>query len=165
MDVFPNKPTSAKLNTKSFRGSEINTVFARFMPMFYAHINRILNHFKTGKYDLNENQIKVIMAVSYLGQVSPSQLSRTFHIFKGSLTTIIRSLVSMELLSHRADPHDARKYYLTITEKAQAFILEKNTHDEQHLDKLFSDMPDSDLHKVCEGLSILSDYLEKSGAE
>ncbi len=162
MSVLSDKPKDGLPHTEPLRGSEINEAFARFMPMFYAHINSILNRYKTNQYDLNENQIKVIMAVSFLGQMSPVQISRDLHIFKGSLTTIIRGLIEMGMLNRRDDPHDARKYYLSATDKARMLIREKTARDAARMNELFLNMPDADFDKVCKGLSILSDYLKET---
>lgn len=150
------------LKTKPFRGTEIEQVIAKFMPMFYTHINCIINRYKTEQFELNENQIKVIMAVNHLGEMSPVQISRDLHIFKGSLTTMIRGLMAMGMLTRREDPNDARKYYVSTTDKARQFIREKKAQEAQLFDKLFYNMPEADLKKVCEGLLILSEYLMKA---
>lgn len=160
MSESPDPTIADAQNIRPLRGGEINAAFSRFMPMFYAHINPIFNRYRSALYDLNENQIKVVMAVRHLGCASPAELNHTLHIFKGSLTTIIRSLIEAGLLIRSDDPLDARKYYLTVTAKANALIREKTIRDVQRLDELFLDMPDSDLRKVCEGLSTLSAYLE-----
>ena len=146
-----------------WRGKQMDSVLSGFMPMFYTYINRILNHFKNQQFELNENQIKVIMTVSYVGEISPAEISRVLHIFKGSLTTMIRKLVNMQMLIRHDDPQDARKYYLTLSKKAQAFIDAKQARDIRSLDQLFLEMPEGDFLKVCEGITILADYLKEKG--
>ena len=162
MDITPNKKAGAIPDTRQ-QGSHINAALKRFMPLFIQYIHPVLHRYKTNRYDLHENQIKVIMAANLLGQVTPTQLSDALILQKGSLTTIIRSLVGQGLLERSNAPDDARKYYLSVTDAGRAFIHEKNILDVQHFGVLFADMPPADVQKVCDGLGTLSDYLEKAG--
>lgn len=157
----PDNYGDVDLSVHQNHGDRINWAFTQFMPMFYAHINCIINRYKSDQYDLNESQIKIIMAVDHLGEMSPVQISKDLHIFKGSLTTMIRGLIAMGMLTRKDDPSDARKYYLSATNKARRLIGEKKIHDAKILDELFSSLPEADLEKACEGLLILAEYLKK----
>ena len=146
-------------------GDTFNDALRQFMPMYFRFINPVLHSFKSEKYRLHENQIKVIMAVGLLGKASPSQLSRVLLIQKGSLTTIIQSLISARLLSRKSDPDDARKYDLSITQNGKDFIKEKSALDTQCFDAMLKGMPKSDLETVCAGLNTLTNYLTKAGTQ
>lgn len=143
-------------------GQAIGAAIQQFMPQFIRYINPVIHRIKTA-YDFNENQIKVIMAVSLLEPVSPTQLSDALLIQKGSLTTIIRSLIRSGMIIRSTAPDDARRYYLAITAAGRAFIREKKAFDSMRFDTLFADMPPGDLRTVCDGLDTLTRYLEKIG--
>lgn len=147
------------------KGKVISDVLARFMPRFIRHIHPVIHCYKTPEYDLGENQIKAIMAVDSMGKASPTVLSRALMMQKGSLTTIIRSLVAKGLLRKQSDENDDRKYHLYLTDKGKAFVDEKRAHNIEQLDLIFNDMPKDDIRKVTDGLETLTDYLKKGESE
>lgn len=148
---------------KETNGINIHKAFRQFMPLYFCYINPVLHRIKTDKYDLNENQIKVILAVNHIGITTPTQLSHALNIQKGSLTTIIRSLVKAGFLKKENAPKDERKYFLTVTDMGKLLIREKTAIDIQQFDELFADMPEEDVQKVIDGFEVLTKYLKKAG--
>lgn len=148
---------------KETNGNKIHEAFRQFMPLYFCYINPVLHRIKTEKYDLNENQIKVTLAVNHIGRATPTQLSHALNIQKGSLTTIIRSLVKAGFLKKENAPKDERKYFLYATEMGKEFIREKTAIDIQQFDELFANMPEDDVEKAADGFEVLVKYLKKAG--
>lgn len=141
-------------------GEMLHQAFDRFMPCFFRYINPIIHKTKTHEYPLNENQIKVIMAVNHMGRATPTELSKCFCMPKGSLTTIVRSLIDMGMLKKDSATHDQRKYHVIITQEARAFIHYNQKQNMQSFDSLFKHMSAEDVIIVTQGLNTLCANLE-----
>ncbi|PAB56909.1 MarR family winged helix-turn-helix transcriptional regulator [Anaeromicrobium sediminis] len=147
------------------KGHMIFNAIDKFMPCYFKFINPIIHREKSREYGLNENQIKVLMAIDHVGCLTSTQLSHFLFIKKGSLTTIVRSLIELELINREDDPNDQRKYYLSLTEKGTSFVKDKIEENSQELGTIFKDMGEDDLYIVTKGLETLSKYLEGKGDE
>ncbi len=149
----------------SSNGEIIYEKFSAFMPCYFRYINPVIHRFITDEYKLNENQIKVIMTLEFAGGATPTQLSRYLYMQKGSLTTIIRSLLKMELIQKRAAKNDERKYYLSLTEKGGAFVKTKNKNDTQHFIKLFERISKKDAEYISDAFAKLTEILNEMDEE
>ena len=145
------------------RGERFYGTIHAFMPRFFEYINPVIHQLKTEQIQLNENQVKIIMAVIHLKEATPTLLSKCYSIQKGSLTTMIRSLVKMGLLNKRPHESDERKYILSVTEKAEAIIEHKEADNIQQFDELLKDMPAEEFNKVTRGFEALCNYLQRLG--
>ncbi len=139
------------------KGELFYNAFDRFMPRYFRYINPIIH--KAGQ--LSENQVRIIMALNFLGSATPTQLSKCFGIQKGSLTTILRSLLNMGLINKQRSENDERKYYVSITEKAKALIQQKELEDTRTFEKLFEQMPADDAAAITQGMQMLCAYFDK----
>jgi MarR family transcriptional regulator, organic hydroperoxide resistance regulator len=147
------------------RGELFNETINRIMPCYFKSLNHIVHGYNTDDYNLYANQIKVINAVKIAGPVSPAQISRVFRMKKGSLTTIIRSLVDMGLLKRVYSKTDSRKYKLILTLDGHNLLKEKKIRDNAIYQDLLADIPNSDFNKIVEGVVILAEHLEKKGVQ
>ncbi len=145
----------------SDKGKEIINIFYNFLPYYFRYINPVVHRYITPEDSLNENQIKLIMAINILKSVTPTELNRCLLIPKGSLTTIIRSLVKKELISKAYDEKDERKYYLSITQKGRELIQLKRERDSKAFKELFFNMDDKDMCIIADGFETLCKYLDK----
>lgn len=143
---------------------KILDVITKFMPFFYVHINSVLHKCEYNEYRLNENQIKVMMTIGLFSKMTPTDLSFGLNIQKGSLTTIIKSLVEMGFLQKESDQKDERKYNLTLTKKGKDFVAFKSDDNQKKFEQLFADISEEDCQKVVEGFSTLCKYLKSTGS-
>lgn len=139
---------------------EILETIIKFMPTFYVHINSALHKCTYNGYRFNENQIKVMMVLRLFPGISPTELSQGLNIQKGSLTTIIKSLVEMSYLEKTKDKQDERKYYLSLTAKGEKFIAFKDKDNITKFEKLFEDISEEECKKIVEGFSCITNYLK-----
>lgn len=93
-----------------------------FLPNYYRYLNPIFNNETSASYKLSENQIKVIMCLFLTDYATPTAISETLGIHKGSMTAIIRSLVKMNLIEKVWKENDERSYQLVLTVAGLEFI-------------------------------------------
>lgn len=139
--------------------------FDAFMPHYMRFINPILHQMNVSGLRLNENQVKVLMAVDKKKGIVPSEVSRLFSIPKTSLTTIIRSLEEHGLLIRLSEPEDARRQRLFLTEKGRVLIDEKHKENIKAFGELFEGMNPETRAKVTEGLLAFNHFFQSGGKE
>jgi DNA-binding MarR family transcriptional regulator len=131
-----------------------------FIPQFILHIDPIVHHTEHEGRRITENQIKVIMMLHYTREASPGHISDVLNIPKGSLTTVLRSLRQDGFVSRRMNALDERSYTVTLTGKGSRFVEFHVGRCHEQLDRLFSEMNDSELLAAREGFQQTTQYLE-----
>ncbi len=135
-----------------------------FMPYYFRFINPILHRLDTGAFSLGENQLKVLMALSFRENLSPAEISRLFLIPKTSLTTVIRSLEELGLIDKSPTGSDRRKFQLSLTDRAGELIREKRRENIAALADLFSHISDEEFARMVNGLTAMGEYFTRIGA-
>jgi DNA-binding MarR family transcriptional regulator len=125
----------------------------RFMPAFFVTINPIIHREKSETWSLSENQLKILLAISFVGQVMPTSISNAFNMQKGSITTLIDSLANAGLVIRNKDATDRRKQILTLTSKGEEFVQYKKKKSIAELSTLFSECSEESLDKMITGLN------------
>lgn len=142
-------------------GETILNALHSILPMLHIHVFPIIHNLYWKDIRLKENQIKVLMAVRYLKKTTSTELSEGLNIAKGSLTTIIRSLVDLNIIQKEAHPDDERASWLTLTANGKKCLQFKNRHDIKKLDKLFAKLRRQDAVEIARSLDLLSSYLKE----
>ncbi|MDF1567276.1 MAG: MarR family transcriptional regulator [Spirochaetaceae bacterium] len=132
-----------------------------FIPQFILHIDPIVHHTEHEGRRMTENQIKVIMMLHYTREANPGDISDVLNIPKGSLTTVLRSLRQDGFVSRRMTPLDERSYNVMLTDKGSRFVEFHVGKCHEQLDRLFSEMNDSELLAAREGFMHMTQYLER----
>lgn len=135
----------------------------RFMPYYFRFINPVIHHLETEEFTLNENQVKVLMALTKKSQLSSTEISHIFLIPKTSLTTIIRSLVKLGLIGKNNNPVDSRKFTVFLTKKGKKLVEEKKKNNIETFKELFKDMTPHEIHRLTQGFSVLDEYYARQG--
>lgn len=133
---------------------------AGFMPFYFKYINPIIH--KDEKYSLNENQIKLIMMLYLTESQTPTKLSIFMDMPKGSLTTIIDSLVDKGFITKKEDINDRRKKNISITEKGKGFVAYKTNDSLLKFNDLFQNFKEDSLERIIIGFRELSRNLKLS---
>lgn len=134
--------------------------FKEFMPFYFMYINPAIHKGSYKGISYSENQIKVMMVINFKPKLSPTELSIILNIQKGSLTTIIKSLISLGLLRKEYDPLDDRRYYLYLTEEGNNFVIDRNQQNADNFDKIFLSITDHECKIVVDGILALKKYLQ-----
>ncbi|WP_105614237.1 MarR family winged helix-turn-helix transcriptional regulator [Vallitalea okinawensis] len=137
------------------KGNQIHKVFDQYMPYYFRYINPIIHKEKNEIHSLNENQIKALLAINHFRKATPTLLSHALNIQKGSLTTIIKALIKMDLIIKEYDVKDERTYYLQLTPSGQEFVKYKEKKIIVEFNNLFESMDEESLKKVVDGFNAL----------
>ncbi len=86
------------------------------MRYFVVHINPILHRTSYQGRSFSEYEIIVPMALSLMGAMRPTDLSRDLCIEKGSMTSILKRLRDMGLIERVEIPNNERSYRVRLTE-------------------------------------------------
>ena len=92
------------------------------MRYFVVHINPILHRTSYQGRSFSEYEIIVPMALSLMGAMRPTDLSRDLCIEKGSMTSILKRLREMGLIERVEIPNNERSYQVRLTEAGFTFI-------------------------------------------
>ncbi|MFZ5967274.1 MAG: MarR family winged helix-turn-helix transcriptional regulator [Bacillota bacterium] len=140
---------------------KILNAFEEFIPFYFMYINPAIHKGSYKGVNYSENQIKVMMVINFTPKLSPTELSTILNIQKGSLTTIIKSLINLGLLRKEYDAFDDRKYYLFLTEEGKNFVTDRNQQNVHNFSKIFSDIADHECKTIIDGFLSLKKYLQK----
>lgn len=142
-------------------GFTMQETFNEFLPYYFGMINPIVHNVNDERYRLNENQIKTIMCIHYLEKVMPSIISRALNIQRGSLTTIIKSLIEQNLIRKEIVPENNRSYFLVLTDKGKAFVDYNLNRIGQEFEALFDELSTKEVKQISDGFHLLSTYLSR----
>lgn len=152
--------TAGELPGNAFQSTDdLADRFDRLMRPFLVRINPILHSTVWRGKRFAENHIIVMMAVRLASPLSPSELSRTVGMQKGSLTTIIRSLCQSGLIERQDTPGDERSYRLVITSTGLEFADHMAAQRRAGFRELFAGLPEPQCQQVVSALDTLIDYL------
>ena len=143
------------------RGEMFCDLINQVLPCFFKNLNSTVHRYESKEYSLYGSQIKVINAVKITQPIAPAELSRVLDVPKGSLTTIIKSLVEMKLLKKSYSNRDKRRYSLSITERAEKLLKKKNQEDALKYEMIFAGMSDDEFDKTVEGLTTMVKYFSR----
>jgi DNA-binding MarR family transcriptional regulator len=135
--------------------------FDRFMRPFLVRLNPIIHSTVWRGKRFTEKHIIVVMAVKVSGPLSPSELSRTLKLQKGSLTTIIRGLCQSGMIERRETQGDERSYRLVITAVGLEFAEHMAAQRRSGFRQQFAGLPEPQCRLVSRALDTLVDYLER----
>lgn len=138
---------------------DLADAFASFMKSYFLHINPILHSGTFRGRRLNENRIVVLAALDLCGTLTPGDISAAFSVQKGSLTTVIGSLIEAGLVERRAVASDERSYRLVLTEEGRLTVAQIAEQRNLGFARLFGGMPREALGEAVRGIAALTAYL------
>ena len=131
------------------------------MRYFVVHINPILHRTSYRGRSFSEYEIIVPMALSLMGAMRPTDLSRDLCIEKGSMTSILKRLREMAMIERVEIPNNERSYLVQLTEEGRAFVRHLEAQRSSEFRRLFAEMSDDEAKTVARGIDRLADYLQK----
>lgn len=134
-----------------------------FLPIYFGFINPVIHQMETPSGVLNENQIKVLMALWKTGGLSQTDISKLFVIPKTSLTTIVRSLVDRDLVRKSGQDSDRRRYELTLSAAGRELLEKKRERDVANLSGLFADMTGEEASVIIAGFRGMEKFFARKG--
>ncbi len=132
-----------------------------FMRYFLVHINPILHRTEYRGRSYSEYEIIVVMALGLVGATRPVDLSRALSIEKGTMTSLIRRLRGLGLVSKRAIAGDERSYLVAPTPAGRKFIEHLREQRHRAMSALFAAMKPDEIAAAARGFDLLSAHLKR----
>lgn len=136
-----------------------------FMPAFLVHINPLLHRTRYRGRSYSELELVVVLGLTVMGPMRPARLSRHLAIEKGSLTSVIRRLDDLGMITRDAAAGDARGYVISLTEAGEALVDHLSRQRRDGFRTLFADLPPDHLDTAAHGLAVLTEYLTNRETE
>ncbi len=150
-------------NTWQKNAEDLYQSLDAFMPYYFRFINPIIHQMETEEGLMGENHIKVLMAAEKVGKISPGTISEIFMMPKTTLTTVIRSLMTMDLIQKTPKAGDGRTFQISLSPKGYALIEKMRVNNIRQLGEVFSDLEDREAKVIMEGFHTVRRYFEKKG--
>jgi DNA-binding MarR family transcriptional regulator len=104
------------------------------------------------------------MAVMIIGKaekIMPTALSKFLNMEKGSLTTLIDSLVEKEYVTRSNDPNDRRKVLLSLTSKGIEYMKTIEEQSQKGLALMIACLDENEIDQMHTSLKTLVEILKK----
>jgi DNA-binding MarR family transcriptional regulator len=107
----------------------------RLLTTFHLFRHKVFHDFrpKTGELELNRTQFRTLMAIHLESSPHMSRVCRQLDLEKGSLTSVVDSLIAYGLVVRERDNKDRRKVNLALTGRGEALVLEHRRQAHRHL--------------------------------
>ncbi|HHU30503.1 MAG: MarR family transcriptional regulator [Bacillota bacterium] len=140
---------------------EIERLFLDFIPLYYEKLSPIFREEDGAGLRCHKNQKRAIMVIQRKKGVILSELGRYLDMRKGSLTSLIDSLVKNGLVERREDKSDRRKTLLYLTEAGEEYYQKMMAQTSKTYQKLFSKLSPEEIENCLCGLQLVVDALKK----
>ena len=98
-----------------------NKSIGRLISILYRHA-KVYFHRKLDGYGLGHGQVPILMHIIHHEPVTQHQINQHFHLDKGTMSALIKSLEKNDFIYRKQDSQDKRAYFLYTTEKTQALL-------------------------------------------
>ncbi len=140
---------------------ELFNLFFEFMPLYHKNIGAIIRKDDDIEPKCHKNQIRAMLMMQRQGKITPTRLGICLDLRKGSLTTLIDSLVELNLVYREADKEDRRRLWLALTEEGQEYLAKKRKAHEKHFVELFSSLSEEEVIELKEHLKKSIEIMKK----
>lgn len=142
---------------------EIMEMLMDFLSLFHQKLGVLFHRIEDPRYPCTKNQNRAIMILKHRGKITPSYLGKCLDMRKGSLTSLIDSLVSMGLVRREADPSDRRRILINLTDEGEAYVKQREHGFEIALDGLLSSFSEKEIEGFKKSLKNVVDTMKKLG--
>lgn len=137
---------------KEHKIKEIEQLFLEFFPLYYQKFGAFFREHDGTGIRCTKNQKRAIMMISHREGVTSTELGQCLDMRKGSLTTLLDSLESMNLLERKPDAIDRRRVLLFLTPNGKTYFAEIMTKHEKLFRELFSKLPQQEIDQCLNAL-------------
>jgi DNA-binding MarR family transcriptional regulator len=102
-----------------------------------------------------------IMIIGKAGEITPTTLSKFINMEKGSLTTLIDSLVEKKLAIRSSNPNDRRKVLLSLTTDGIEYMKSIEEQSQNGLAAMVANLNEEEIEQMHTSLTNLVDILKK----
>ncbi|MGX9415845.1 MarR family winged helix-turn-helix transcriptional regulator [Vibrio sp. WJH972] len=134
------------------------------IPHHFVH-QLMHDHIVPSELGVNKTEMRTLMSVRRGGGLTMLELGHRVGIPKGSLTSVVDKLITLELVVRSQHPDDRRKVVVAITDKGLETGELMDTHLRNHLGKKFmalSEEQRTDLFQALRTIHNISEQLQDS---
>ncbi|NLM44938.1 MAG: winged helix-turn-helix transcriptional regulator [Clostridiales bacterium] len=136
-----------------------NSLF-EFMPLYHQTIGCIYHKDYGIEPNLNKSQQKALFIIKKRGRIIPSSLGKAIDMQKGSLTTLIDSLVEYGFVKREGDPKDRRKQWIFLTSQGEEYISKLMSSFQKEFERIFEKADSQDILKMIESIEFVKEVLK-----
>jgi len=136
-----------------------NSLF-EFMPLYHQTVGCIYHKDYGIEPNLNKSQQKALFIIKKKGKIIPSSLGKALDMQKGSLTTLIDSLVEHGFVIREADSEDRRKQWIFLTPQGEEYISKLMSNFQKEFERIFEKVDSQDVLKMIESIEFVKEVLK-----
>lgn len=136
-----------------------NSMF-EFMPLYHQTIGCIYHKDYGIEPNLNKSQQKALFIIKKKGKIIPSSMGKALDMQKGSLTTLIDSLVEYGFVKRDTDCEDRRKQWISLTPEGEEYISKLMASFELEFERIFEEVDSQDISKMVENIEFVKKILK-----
>ncbi|MBS4536360.1 MarR family transcriptional regulator [Clostridium sp. D2Q-14] len=140
---------------------DINKNMLEFNNLFHSKISKVFRGNMDNKYRCNKNQNKAIMTIGKYDNISPSTLGKYLDMRKGSLTTLIDSLVEKNLILKEMDNNDRRRYLLSLTDEGKKYFENQREIFKNSIHTIFGKLNEDEIKIFSENMNKIVEIMKK----
>lgn len=141
--------------------ANINKDILEFTNLFHSKISKVFRKNMNTKYRCNKNQNKAIMTIGKNNNISHSTLGKYLDMRKGSLTTLIDSLVEKKLVLRELDNKDRRRYLLSLTNEGKEYMKSEQKVFKKSIYDLFEKLDENEIKLFSENINEIVEIMKK----
>ncbi|NMB07516.1 MAG: MarR family transcriptional regulator [Tissierellia bacterium] len=133
----------------------------KFMSLFHRLFTPVFKREVDNRYNCTKNQVRAIMIIGRSKKISPTILGKCMDMEKGSITSLIDALESMNLVYRENDLEDKRKTWIQLTKEGEAYYYKQEENFIKQLENTLKPLSDEEIIKFSTNLSSLVKIMEK----
>ncbi|MBS4537661.1 MarR family transcriptional regulator [Clostridium sp. D2Q-11] len=141
--------------------NDINENLIEFTSLFHSKISKVFRKNIDGEYRCNKNQNRAIMIIGNHDGISPSTLGKYLDMRKGSLTTLIDSLVKKNLVVRDIDNNDRRRYLLSLSSEGKKYMEQEKEKFKEVIKELFDKLDEFEIKSFSENINNVVEIMKK----
>lgn len=126
-------------------------VFNSFMQIKSECRFCVIEKYKVAELSLK--QIEYLKKFDELKQVTISQLAEVMNLSKPSITEMVKKFIKLNCVKKEQCAHDARVYYLFLTERGKAIARIEQLANEDFFKRIKKCLDDKDINQLIELLA------------
>jgi DNA-binding MarR family transcriptional regulator len=140
---------------------EVNFLFFDLMALYHQKLGDLFHLEDDREPHCNKNQKKAMFIIYREGRATFSDIGKFLNLQKGSLTTLVDSLVESQLVRREPGERDRRKTWLYLTETGNAYIKYKLRRYYREFSKKFDSVGPGELEVLVKRIEYIIRLLQK----
>ena len=126
-------------------------------------MHKLLHSYHPPKTEVRliRSQWKALLMLRFADKPNMSQLSNFVNMEKGSVTTVVDSLITLGLVERIPDEQDRRKIRLALTESGRSTVKACRESFQQHIEKKLKVLNEAEINLLFQSLETVQSLAQK----